>query len=86
METTLCNMAELALVNYYSQFWRSAPEPGATDFIEAQYTFHSTSGAFDCEFLGVLADALAVIEPEFAVGEVELGEVVTAVCEKLTGI
>ncbi|KAF2159423.1 hypothetical protein M409DRAFT_60774 [Zasmidium cellare ATCC 36951] len=84
-EIELCNMAELALVNYYSQFWRLAPEPGPTDFVEAQYKFHETSGSFACEFLELLADALVAIEPEFAVADVELGEELAAICSGLTG-
>lgn len=80
---TFCNMGKLALVNYYSPYWRLAPEPGATDFLEVQYDNDDAGGEFVCEFLEVLVDALAVIEPEFAVGEVELGEAIGAMCEHL---
>lgn len=84
-EIEICNMAELAEVNYYSQFWRLAPQPGATDYIEAQYKFQVTNGDFMCEFLELLADGLAVVAPEFAVADVELGEAMTAICQGLAG-
>lgn len=79
----LCNMAELAEVNYYSPLWRLAPEPGATDFIEAQYRFKITKGSFECDFLELLADALVPVLPEFAIGEIELGEAITAICQHM---
>lgn len=80
----LCNTAELAQVNYYSQYWRTAPQPGPTDYIEVQYSFHLPPGGnFLCDFLDFLIDDLAIIEPEFAVGEIELGEAIDAVCEAL---
>lgn len=50
-----------------------------------QYKFHVTQGDFLCEFLEVLTDALAVVEPEFAVGEVELGEGIAAICGDFGG-
>ncbi|KAI9759840.1 MAG: hypothetical protein M4579_002047 [Chaenotheca gracillima] len=78
---TMCNVAEFAGVQYYSQFWRLAPEPGATDYIDARWSFHTGPGGdFACDFLEALADALVVVAPEFAVGEVELGEAVGTVC------
>ncbi|OCK77549.1 hypothetical protein K432DRAFT_264910, partial [Lepidopterella palustris CBS 459.81] len=70
-DITLCNSVSFAAVQYYDQFWRLAPQPGPTDFIYAHWEFHvGPGGMFACDFLGDLADALAAIEPEFAVGEV----------------
>jgi len=50
-------------------------------WIESEWSFKASADAkFDCEFLGKLIDELAVITPEFAAGELELGELVTAIC------
>ncbi|KAJ4418788.1 hypothetical protein N0V82_005353 [Gnomoniopsis sp. IMI 355080] len=78
---TMCNAAWFHTVEYYGEFWRSAAEPGATDYLNAEVTFHtSNSDNFLCEFLDDLVDALIIIEPEFAVGDVELEESINAIC------
>ncbi len=82
-EIELCNVAWFAGVEYYSPFWRVTPHPGPTDFIDAAWEFEvGPEGDFLCEFLRGLGDALVVIEPEFAVGEVELGIQLFALCEE----
>lgn len=81
-QITLCNAVEFAGVNYYSQYWRLAPEPGSTDYIDARWSFEvGPGGQFDCEFLQGLIDSLVVVAPEFAVEDVELGESVGAICQ-----
>lgn len=84
-EISVCNVGDFAGVQYFSQFWRTAPQPGATDYLDANWAFKSTDGDFWCEFLADLMDELVVIEPEFAVGEVELGEEIRAVCAAAEG-
>lgn len=80
---TWCNAASFAGVQYYDQFWRSQPTPGSTDYIDASWDFHvAPGGAFACEFIQDLIDALGVIQPEFAVADIELGEAIGAACMK----
>ena len=56
--------------------------PGATDWIDARWSFHvGPGGDFACELLQELVDAFAVVEPEFAVGDIELGKAVDVLCE-----
>ncbi|TVY40883.1 hypothetical protein LOCC1_G006489 [Lachnellula occidentalis] len=76
----LCNAGDFAGVQYFSQFWRTAPQPGATDFLDANIAFDSSGSDFWCEFLADLMDELVVVEPEFAVEDIELGEEIRAIC------
>lgn len=79
---TMCNTVGFAGVQYYNMFWRQQPKPGSTAWIDASWTFHRAPGGdFGCEFIQGLIDALAVVAPEFAVGDVELGEAIEAGCE-----
>ncbi|PQE05074.1 hypothetical protein CJF31_00002231 [Rutstroemia sp. NJR-2017a BVV2] len=81
-QINVCNAAQFAGVQYFGQYWRTAPLPGATAYIDANWEFTTGPGGdFICEFLQDLTDALIAIEPEFALGEVELGEELYAVCE-----
>ena len=78
---TFCNAASFAGVQYYNQFWRLAPNPGSSDYIDAEWSFQAGPGGdFDCEFLSGLIDALGIIEPEFMVADIELGKAIDAVC------
>lgn len=80
---TWCNTVGFAGVQYYNQFWRLQQTAGATDWIDASWSFHAGPGGdFACDFLGDLTDALIVVQPEFAVGDVELGEAIRVGCEK----
>src|SRR2546423_5941053 len=40
----MCNAVEFAGVQYYSQFWRLAPEPGSTDYIDTAWEFQTRPG------------------------------------------
>ncbi|KAI9850866.1 MAG: hypothetical protein M1838_004935 [Thelocarpon superellum] len=84
---TVCNVAQFAGVQYFNPYWRLAPQPGASDFIDASWSFQvGPGGDFLCDFLADLTDALLVIEPEFAVEDVELGEEIQAVCQQAVDI
>ncbi|KAF7917703.1 uncharacterized protein EAE98_010119 [Botrytis deweyae] len=78
----VCNAAQFAGVQYFGQYWRTAPLPGATAYIDANWEFTTGPGGdFIFKFLQDLTDALIAIEPEFALGEIELGEELYAFCE-----
>jgi hypothetical protein len=71
--------------HYYNPWWRLQPTPGATDYIDARFDFvKDGSGDFDCEILHDLVDAFAFVMPEFAVADVEIGEVIDIVCKGAT--
>lgn len=68
---SVCNAAQFAGAQYFGQFWRTAPLPGATAYIDANWEFTTGPGGdFICEFLQDLTDALIAIEPEFAPGKI----------------
>lgn len=73
--------------NSCNKFWRSAPEPGPTNYIYiyiyANWEFSAgPGGEFACEFLADLADAFIAIAPEFTVEDVALGEEIRVTCEE----
>ena len=77
-----CNAGYAAQMQYWDPWWRSASTPGPTDYIAASLGFKvGPGGSFICDLFEGLADALAVIQPEFAAGEIELGEAIDFVCE-----
>ncbi|KAK4692767.1 hypothetical protein P7C71_g4504, partial [Lecanoromycetidae sp. Uapishka_2] len=78
----VCNAGGFAEVQYYDPYWRDQPKPGASDWIGVELSFQvGPEGQFLCDYIEVLTDALAAIEPEFAVEDVELGEELQAICE-----
>ncbi|KAI1781439.1 hypothetical protein F4818DRAFT_436630 [Hypoxylon cercidicola] len=80
-KATWCNTVGFVGPHYYNPWWRLAPNPGATDYIDAHWEFEKPGGGdFDCAILEGLVDAFAFIQPEFAVGDIELGEVIDIVC------
>ena len=82
-----CNAAGFAGVNYYGEYARLAQHEGATDWLDARWEFHVESGdKFDCEFLGELIDAMAVVQPEFAIADMSLGEAVSVTCDAIENI
>ena len=83
---TWCNAASFAGVQYYSQNWRDAANPGPTDYIDVSWDFQvGPGGDFACEFLQDLITALATIQPEFEVEGVELAEEIGAICTEALG-
>lgn len=80
-EKTMCSAAWFHTANYYNPFWRTATDPGPTDYINAEVSFHtSNSDDFLCSFLDALVDGLALVAPEFIVADVELEEGINAIC------
>ena len=79
-EPNWCNAASFAGVQYFGEYARLQPSLNPTDYIDVRWDFKSQGGTFTCEFLQGLFDALVAIAPEFAVGEIELGEAVGAAC------
>lgn len=81
---THCNAVGFAGVQYFSPFWRDAAEPGSTDYIDAEWNFQvGPGGDFVCDIIQDLLDGLALIAPEFAVEDVELGSAIEAICQKV---
>lgn len=79
---TFCNMAAFAGVQYYDPWWRLGP-PGPSDYIDVEYSFDSGGGGdFACDLLTGLVDAFAIVQPEFAVGDIELGEAINVICKE----
>lgn len=67
--------------HYYGPWWREEESPGATAYINAHFEFHAGGGGdFLCDMLQDFADAFNLIAPEFAVGEIELGEAIQVTC------
>lgn len=78
---TFCNMAGFAGVQYYDPWWRLGP-PGPSDHIYVEYSFDSGGGGdFECDLLTDLVDAFAILQPEFAIGDIELGEAINIICK-----
>lgn len=76
-----CNTAGFAGVNYYGPGWRSQRSPGATDWIDAHWSFQKgPEGAFECELAMLAVDALDLLQPEFTIGDVGLGEAIDYIC------
>jgi hypothetical protein len=85
-DVTFCNTLGFSGVNYYNPWWRENPA-GASDYLDVEYSFDSNGGgAFACEMLEAMVDAFAVVMPEFAVGDIELGEAIDVICEKAEGL
>lgn len=77
----ILNTVGFAGVNYYDPYWREQPSPGAIDWIDERGSFQlGPGGDFACKLLQDLVDPFAVVEPEFAVGDVELGKAVDVLC------
>ena len=74
---TWCNSAGFAASEYYSEYATT----NATDLIYVHLELKIQGGDYACDFLPELTDALALVAPEFAVEDVELGEAIEAVCE-----
>ncbi|TVY15049.1 hypothetical protein LARI1_G006716 [Lachnellula arida] len=77
----ICTAGDFAGVQYFSKFWRTAAQPGATDYLDANLAFEKSGGDFACDFLTDLMDALVIVAPEFAEENVVLGENIKAICD-----
>ncbi|KAK8124191.1 hypothetical protein PG999_004109 [Apiospora kogelbergensis] len=85
-KATWCNSVGFAGPHYYNPWWKLQSQPGATDYMDVHFEFHKGGGGdFDCEFLQGLVDAFAFVAPEFAVGDVGLGEAVKVLCDCASG-
>ena len=81
-DITLCNAGGYTEVDYYDPWWLEHPHPHLSDKIMVFLGFeHGHAGDYLCDFIEVLMDVVAVLEPEFAVEDVELGEALNVVCE-----
>ncbi|KAJ5205093.1 uncharacterized protein N7498_005972 [Penicillium cinerascens] len=79
---TFCNMAGFAGVQYYRPWWRLGP-PGPSDYIDVEYSFDSGGGGdFACDLLTDFVDSFAIVQPKFAVGDIELAEAVNVICKE----
>lgn len=82
LDMYVCNAGAFAGVQYFDPYWRDQPTPGASDYLNAEFSFQvGPGGQFMCDFIEALTDALAVVQPEFAVEDVELGEGLQAICQ-----
>lgn len=82
LDMYVCNAGAFAGVQYFDPYWRAQPTPGATDYLNAEFSFQvGPGGQFMCDFIEVLTDALALVQPEFVVEDVELGEELQAICQ-----
>lgn len=83
---TWCNSVGFAGVHYYNPWWKLQSQPGATDYMDVHYEFHkSPGGDFACEILQAAVDAFAFVQPEFAVGDIGLGEAIDILCDCASG-
>jgi len=77
----MCNANWFATSNYYNIFWHSDDVTSPSAWLSADYTFHvPPEGDFLCTLIDDLIDAFAIIEPEFAVEDVELEEAINFAC------
>ena len=80
---TLCNTNWFATANYYNMYWHTDDVTSPSAWISADYTFHvPPEGNFLCELIDDLIDMFAIIEPEFAVEDVELEGVINFFCDE----
>lgn len=81
-QTKLCRAVDFAGAHYYSPFINVNNIAIGTDYIDAEWNFEAGAGAdLVCDFITGLVDALAVVAPEFTVGEIELGSAINAICK-----
>lgn len=82
LDMWVCNAGAFAGVQYFDPYWRDQQTPGATDYLDVEFSFQvGPGGQFLCDYIGLLTDALAVVQPEFAVEDLELGEDLQALCQ-----
>ncbi|KAL8792757.1 MAG: hypothetical protein Q9195_004644 [Heterodermia aff. obscurata] len=82
-QTTLYRAVDFAGAHYYSPYINANNIETGTDYIDVDYSFQAGSGAdLICDFIDALVDGLAVIAPEFAVGDIELGSAIDFLCRE----
>ncbi|KAL9102174.1 MAG: hypothetical protein Q9163_002648 [Psora crenata] len=84
-QATWCNAASFAGVNYYGPYARWQETLASTDYLDASWDFEVKGGEFSCEFLEGLIDALAFVQPEFTVADLELSQAIGAICMDTLG-
>ena len=81
-QATWCNAVGFAGVQYFNPWWKLQQSPSVSDYIDALWEFEGNGGGdFECGMLEGMIDAMAVVAPEFAVGDIELGEAIDVGCE-----
>ncbi|KAF4633340.1 hypothetical protein G7Y89_g4780 [Cudoniella acicularis] len=79
--TTFCQTVGFASVGYYGPYWPIYDMKLPTNYIYPYLSFLvGPGGDFLCELLNEIVDAFAVVEPEFAIGDIELGEAIDLLC------
>ncbi|KAK8024521.1 hypothetical protein PG993_012587 [Apiospora rasikravindrae] len=85
-QATWCNTVGFYGPHYFNPWWKLQAQPGATAYLNIEFDFRKgTSGDFDCAVLQGAADALMFVAPEFAVGEIGLGEIIQVACDCAEG-
>jgi len=78
----LCNAAGFAGVQYYSPYWRTAENPGSTDWIDAEWKFKvGMDGLLQCDSIAGLVEAFGAIQPEFEAPAAALAKGIQVVCQ-----
>ncbi|KAI4181927.1 MAG: hypothetical protein LQ346_006676 [Caloplaca aetnensis] len=82
-QTTLYRAVDFAGAHYYSPFINVGNIDKGTDYIDVDFSFKAGKGAdLICDFLTALIDGLAIVAPEFTVGDIELGAEVGFLCKE----
>ncbi|KAL8901267.1 MAG: hypothetical protein Q9207_005286 [Kuettlingeria erythrocarpa] len=82
-EKTLYRAVDFAGAHYYSPFINVGNIDQGTDYIDVDFSFKAGKGAdLICDFLTALIDGLAIVAPEFTVGDIELGAEVGFLCKE----
>lgn len=82
-QKTLYRAVDFAGAHYYSPFINVNNIDKGTDYIDVAYSFQAGASAdVNCDFIEALVDGLAIIAPEFAVEDIELGSAIEFVCRE----
>jgi len=84
---TMCQVTRFAGVQYLPPYWKECDYPCKPEnnfmWLDTEWDFDVALGAgFACDFINGLIDALAVVAPEFAIEDVELGTAFDAACKE----
>lgn len=84
---TMCIVSSFAGVQYLPEYWRQATDPKIEFmWLVITWEFKTPPGEeLSCEIILALADALILVALEFALGEVALGEEISAACVAAMG-